>query len=77
MRKIVLTEWVTYESFAGSWPYVPDKPDAAEGEKIYARHSWSTRAWSTTKTLVGGLSNARNQMSWLRYISADGATRIP
>jgi dihydrofolate reductase len=28
---------VTYESFAGSWPYVPDKPDAAEGEKAYAR----------------------------------------
>src|SRR5207244_9318169 len=28
---------LTYESFAGSWPYVPDKPDADEGEKIYAR----------------------------------------
>ncbi len=28
---------LTYASFAGSWPYVPDKPDADEGEKIYAR----------------------------------------
>jgi dihydrofolate reductase len=28
---------VTYDSFAGSWPYVSDKPDAAEGEKAYAR----------------------------------------
>ena len=27
---------VTYESFAGSWPYVPDKPDVSEGEKAYA-----------------------------------------
>src|SRR5215471_13466827 len=28
---------VTYESFAGSWPYVPDSPTASEGEKSYAR----------------------------------------
>jgi len=28
---------VTYESFAGAWPYVPDNPDASEGEKVYAR----------------------------------------
>ena len=28
---------VTYESFAGSWPYVPDNPAASEGEKVYAR----------------------------------------
>jgi dihydrofolate reductase len=28
---------VTYESFAGSWPNVPDKPNVSEGEKIYAR----------------------------------------
>jgi dihydrofolate reductase len=28
---------VTYESFAGSWPYVPDNPNASEGEKAYAR----------------------------------------
>lgn len=28
---------VTYESFAGSWPDVPDSPTASEGEKSYAR----------------------------------------
>jgi dihydrofolate reductase len=28
---------VTYESFAGSWPHVPDNPSASEGEKEYAR----------------------------------------
>jgi dihydrofolate reductase len=28
---------VTYESFAGSWPHVPDSPIASEGEKAYAR----------------------------------------
>jgi dihydrofolate reductase len=28
---------VTYESFAGSWPHVPDSPTATEGEKAYAR----------------------------------------
>jgi dihydrofolate reductase len=28
---------VTYESFAGSWPHVPDSPQASEGEKDYAR----------------------------------------
>ncbi len=28
---------VTYESFAGAWPHVPDNPNASEGEKSYAR----------------------------------------
>lgn len=28
---------VTYQSFAGSWPHVPDSPTASEGEKAYAR----------------------------------------
>jgi dihydrofolate reductase len=28
---------VTYESFAGSWPHVPDNPGASEGERAYAR----------------------------------------
>ncbi len=31
----------------------------------------------TTKTSVGGLSNARNQMSWTRYIAAGGDAGIP
>src|SRR5690349_17269007 len=28
---------VTYQSFAGSWPHMPDNPQASEGEKVYAR----------------------------------------
>jgi dihydrofolate reductase len=28
---------VTYQSFAGSWPHVPDNPNVSEGEKAYAR----------------------------------------
>ena len=28
---------VTYESFSGSWPHVPDNPDVSEGEREYAR----------------------------------------
>ena len=28
---------VTYQSFAGSWPHVPDNPNTTEGEKVYAR----------------------------------------
>ncbi|QBD76824.1 dihydrofolate reductase [Ktedonosporobacter rubrisoli] len=28
---------VTYQSFAGSWPHVPNNPDAPEEEKAYAR----------------------------------------
>ncbi|GCE03939.1 dihydrofolate reductase family protein [Dictyobacter aurantiacus] len=28
---------VTYQSFAGSWPYVPDNPNVSEEEKEYAR----------------------------------------
>lgn len=28
---------VTYQSFAGAWPHIPDNPSASEGEKQYAR----------------------------------------
>ena len=28
---------LTYESFAGSWPYVPDNPNSSDAEKEYAR----------------------------------------
>jgi dihydrofolate reductase len=28
---------VTYQSFAGAWPKVPDNPSVSEGEKAYAR----------------------------------------
>lgn len=30
----------------------------------------------TTKTFIGELSNARNQMSWLRYMLAGGSSGI-
>jgi dihydrofolate reductase len=42
---------VTYESFAGSWPYVPDKPDADEGEKAYARKLNAMKKIVFSKTL--------------------------
>jgi len=42
---------VTYESFAGSWPQVPDKPDVSEGEKAYARKLNSMRKIVFSKTL--------------------------
>jgi dihydrofolate reductase len=42
---------VTYESFAGSWPHVPDKPDVSEGEKAYARKLNSMRKIVFSRTL--------------------------
>jgi dihydrofolate reductase len=42
---------VTYESFAGSWPYVPDKPDVSEGEKAYARKLNGMRKIVFSRTL--------------------------
>ena len=42
---------VTYQSFAGSWPYVPDNPNASEGEKEYARKLNAMRKIVFSKTL--------------------------
>ena len=42
---------VTYQSFAGAWPYVPDNPNASEGEKAYARQLNSMRKVVFSKTL--------------------------
>lgn len=42
---------VTYESFAGSWPHVPDNPSASEGEKEYARELNAMRKIVYSKTL--------------------------
>src|ERR671937_1155313 len=42
---------VTYESFAGSWPHVPDKPDVSEGEKAYARKLNNMRKIVFSRTL--------------------------
>jgi dihydrofolate reductase len=43
---------LTYESFAGSWPHVPDNPDAAEEEKIYARKVNAMRKLVFSRTLT-------------------------
>ena len=42
---------VTYESFAGSWPTVPDKPNADPGEVAYARKLNAMRKIVFSKTL--------------------------
>jgi dihydrofolate reductase len=42
---------VTYESFAGAWPHVPDNPQAPEGLKEYARKLNSMRKVVYSRTL--------------------------
>jgi dihydrofolate reductase len=42
---------LTYESFAGAWPYVPANPAASEGEKDYARKLNSMRKIVFSRTL--------------------------
>jgi dihydrofolate reductase len=44
---------VTYESFAGSWPHVPDRPGADPGEVAYARKLNAMRKIVFSKTLPG------------------------
>ncbi|GCE28396.1 hypothetical protein KDA_38800 [Dictyobacter alpinus] len=42
---------VTYQSFAGSWPHVPDSPTVSEGEKAYARKLNALQKVVFSKTL--------------------------
>ena len=42
---------VTYQSFAGAWPYVPDKPGADPGEVAYAHKVNAMRKIVFSKTL--------------------------
>ncbi len=42
---------VTYQSFAGSWPKVPQNPSASEGEKEYARKLNAMRKIVFSRTL--------------------------
>jgi dihydrofolate reductase len=42
---------VTYQSFAGSWPHVPDNPNAPEDEKEYARKLNAMRKIVFSRTL--------------------------
>ncbi|HEV2582586.1 MAG TPA: dihydrofolate reductase family protein [Ktedonobacteraceae bacterium] len=44
---------VTYQSFAGSWPYVPDSPNASEYEKEYAHKLNAMRKIVFSRTLDG------------------------
>ena len=44
---------VTYQSFAGSWPKVPDNPGASPGEVVYARILNAMRKIVFSKTLDG------------------------
>jgi dihydrofolate reductase len=59
---------VTYESFAGSWPYVPDKPDVSEAEKDYARRLNAMRKIVFSTTLP---SADWNKSTLLREIDAE------
>src|SRR5205085_5458258 len=59
---------VSYQSFAGAWPHVPDNPAASEGEKEYARMLNAMRKVVFSRTL--------DQADWhnatlLRAITAD------
>lgn len=42
---------VTYQSFAGAWPNVPDNPAVSEGEKAYARKLNAIRKVVFSRTL--------------------------
>lgn len=44
---------VTYESFASSWPYVPERPGADPGEVAYAQKLNAMRKIVFSKTLPG------------------------
>lgn len=63
---------VTYESFAGSWPHVPEKPDASEGEKAYARKLNAMRKIVFSRTLP---SADWNNSTLLRDIDPDQIRR--
>ena len=43
---------VTYDSFAGSWPHVPDNPNSSEDEKVYARKLNAMRKVVFSRTLT-------------------------
>jgi dihydrofolate reductase len=43
----------TYESFAGSWPHVPDNPGVSEGERVYARRLNAMRKVVVSSSLPG------------------------
>jgi dihydrofolate reductase len=64
---------VTYQSFAGSWPHVPDNPDASEGEKDYARRLNSMRKVVFSRTLA---SVDWNNATLLREVVPEEINRL-
>jgi len=64
---------VTYQSFAGSWPHVPDSPTASEGEKVYARMLNAMRKLVFSRTLE---SAEWNNSTLLREIVPEEIERL-
>src|SRR5438477_10105107 len=64
---------VTYESFAGSWPKVPDNPDVSEGEKAYARKLNAMRKVVFSRTLK---SADWNGSTLLREITPEAIQKL-
>ncbi|MBV9355957.1 MAG: dihydrofolate reductase family protein [Chloroflexi bacterium] len=64
---------VTYQSFAGSWPHVPDSPTASEPEKDYARRLNAMRKLVFSKTLA---SADWTHSTLLREIDRDAMRRL-
>jgi dihydrofolate reductase len=64
---------VTYQSFAGAWPNVPDNPEASKGEVEYAHRLNAMRKIVFSKTL----SHAEwNNSTLLTEIDPEEITRI-
>ena len=64
---------VTYESFAGSWPYVPDNPNVSEGEKDYARRLNAMRKIVFSRTLP---SVEWNNSSLVKEVLPEDITKL-
>ncbi len=64
---------VTYQSFAGSWPYVPDNPNADPAEKEYARKLNAMRKIVFSRTLD---SVEWNNSSLLKEVVPEEITRL-
>jgi dihydrofolate reductase len=64
---------VTYQSFAGAWPHVPDNPTASEGEKEYARKLNSMRKIVFSRTLE---TAEWNNSTLLHEISPDDIVAV-
>lgn len=64
---------VTYDSFAGSWPHVPDNPNSSEDEKVYARKLNAMRKVVFSRTLASADWN--NSEVW-RDIDAQAIKKL-